>query len=555
MFQGRFRLPILVLSLVALAAACSHDGALEIELDVETEETALNPLRNPALSSFTLTLTSTSFARRQNTQSYLSGLHRLGFGDIPTGVYQNAAVSAISFSGALIAHGEHRGSFRVEASEPTRIQIPLRFPFVYASGGTELPAIHPELDSGSASFSNLMVGVPADITSASAVSPDGKRLVVFTVNPSGAVRLWMYLTGNHQRIVEFQMPRPDRVSTAAFSPDGQVLMLASLDGEWAAFLDVPGFLEGANRAGSFIYQEVPRPVAGGFLSGDSAVVLSSSPYRHTTCDQPPSSQLTWYMLTRFRTHGIVEEVATTAVGSYTAGLAVDAAGDRVFLAHPCSSEISSMRPGQAAPAVVLGLLNLSPCLRPVKLLADESALTVACVTAADTVSPQWSAAKLLIQRFGLYPQLSPSARTMVMDYPSEPIDYSKVVASTIPPGTGVLLLQAPERVLPTGLGLSAQGNRLVVVVEAYYKTPEIVIGGARLLETRSKSHSLVFVDTRLSRLDRRVRTACFPVDDHLDDTPPEGGISASYCTDNMGAIETTSFAFIPSQLSIVYGSP
>jgi hypothetical protein len=191
----------------------------------------------------------------------------------------------------------------------------------------------------------------------------------------------------------------------------------------------------------------------------------------------------------------------------------------------------------------------------VRLLADASALTVACVTTVDTVSPQWSASKLLLQRFNLNPQLSPNARTLVMDYPSEPIDYSKVVATTIPPGTSVLILQAPERVLPIALGQSAQGNRLVVAVEAYYKTPEIVIGGARLNETRTKSHSVVFVDPRLSRLERRVRTACFPVDDHLDDTPPEGGFSTSYCTDNMGAIEKTNLSFIPSQLSIVYGTP
>jgi hypothetical protein len=56
-------------------------------------------------------------------------------------------------------------------------------------------------------------------------------------------------------------------------------------------------------------------------------------------------------------------------------------------------------------------------------------------------------------------------------------------------------------------------------------------------------------------LDRRVRTACFPVDNHLDDTPPEGGFSGSYCSDNMGSIETTSISFIPTQLSIVYGTP
>jgi hypothetical protein len=231
---------------------------------------------------------------------------------------------------------------------------------------------------------------------------------------------------------------------------------------------------------------------------------------------------------------------------------VDLPANRLYMAHPCATEISAMRPGMTGPSVVLALLNLSPCLRPVRLLAAPPVLNVACVTAADTVNPQWSAAKLLLQRFSLTPQLSPNARTLVIDYPSEPIAYKP---ANMPDGTSLLILQAPERVLPHFIGLTAQGSRLVVAAEAYYHSSPIPVGSTNLEETFSKSHSILFVDPRLSMLDRRVRTACFPVDNHLDNTPPEGGFSSSYCSNNMGSIETTTTSFIPSQLSIVYGTP
>ncbi len=558
MLPGRSLLLFLCACLLGAAPACSHDGALEIELDVETSEAELSPLRNPSISSFQLTLATTGAGREQLDRTYLSGMNRLGFGEIPTGTYASAAVSAIAFSGALVAYGEHRNRFRVESSDSTRIRIPLRFPFVYAAGGTELPAVHPELDQAAISVTDLMVGLPADITSATAVSPDGTRLVVLTVNASGAVKFWYYLTANHQRLVEFQMTRPDRVSSVTFSPNGNTLLLLSTEGDWVAFLNLPEFLSGESRAGSFHYQEVERPLAAGFLSDDSAVVLGSADYRHDTCTPSPAgSSLTWFLISRpLKDDNDVSVTGTTALASYTADLAVDRSANRVFLAHPCTTEVSSMTPGTAGPSVVLGLLNLSPCLRPVKLLADDTALTVACVTTADTVSPTWSAAKLLLQRFNLTPQLTPNARTLVMDYPSEPINYaSHDTDPDIPVGTSVLILQAPERVLPRHLGRSAKGNRLVLVAEAYYQSPDVYIGSSTLAVTRSKSHSIVFVDPRLGRLDRRVRTSCFEVDNHLDDTPPEGGFSNTYCTDNQGSIETTRVSFIPTQLSIMYGTP
>ncbi|MBU1243393.1 WD40 repeat domain-containing protein [Myxococcota bacterium] len=552
MFPAWFSIRILPVFLLALALSCSHDGALEIDLDVEVNDTALNPLRNPALSAFTLTLTSSSSVE-QGTETYLSGDHRMGFGNIPTGIYSSASIAAKSYSGALVAYGEFRNRFRIGPSDPTRIEVPLRFPFIFATGGTELPVLHPELDSSLAAFDNIMVGTPADITSATAVSPDGRMLAVLTANASGTVKLWMYMTGNHQKVVEFQLARPDRVSSLQYSPDGSTLLLLSETGDWASFLNVSDFLEGANRQGSFHYQEVSSPIAAGFFSEDSVVILSSTQYRHDTCDAAPSSALTWFLISQpLQSDGDVEIAATNTLSAYASALTVDIAQNRLYLAHPCSTEITAMRPGTTGPSVVLALLNLSPCLRPVRLLADSTMLTVACVTAADTVNPQWSAAKLLLQRYTLTPQLSPNARTLVLDYPSEPVAYKP---STMPAGTSLLILQAPERVLPRFLGMSAQGTRLVVAAEAYYRSSSIPVGSSSLEETRSKSHSVLFVDPRLAMLDRRVRTACFPVDNHLDDTPPEGGFSGSYCSDNMGSIETTSISFIPTQLSIVYGTP
>ncbi len=536
-----------------LFCACSHDGALEVQLDVETQNPDLNPLKQEGLSMFTLQLLS-GVQWLQGTDTYVSGDRQVDFGTIPVGSYSRASLGAISYFGSLIAYGEYSRRFKVGASEPARIKIPLRFPFTYVSGARELPVLHPELDLQVRVFPHLAVGTDADITTATAVSPDGQYLTVLTSNSIGTTKFWMYMTRNHQRLVELQLAKTDKVNAAIYSPDGSTLLLLSHEGNWFILVNMEMLLRAEDPQTAFHYLNLDRPLAGTFLSNSSMAILSSSPYHYNTCDNPETSWLNWYTIRNpLQTGSDITALSSQDTGGHASSVALDRNTSRLFFTLPCSGEVASIRLGENSPTIALSPLNLSPCLRPVLLLCDASTLHVACVTQADTTSPQWAPAKLLIQRYNTTPSLSPNARTLIVDYPSEPIAYKP---ESMPAGTSLLILQAPERVLPRSMAMSALGRRLVISAEGYYHSKNISVGSgsASLEETRSKSHSILFVDPVLNTINRRVRTSCFPVASHLD-SGPQGNFSPNYCSTNMGSIETTSQFFIPSQFSVVYGTP
>ncbi len=553
MRSSRFLLHFLLYWPILALTACMQDGRLEITLDLEQQEATLNPLRHPSLSSFTLAVATGTYADKA-TEFYYSGRHRLDFGKVAVGKYSRIALTATSFFGATLAYGEVRGDFHVGAEEPLRVEIPLRYPFVYATGGYGLPPLHPELDSSMASFMNIPVGTSPETTSAAAVSPDGTLLVAASGNPNGdSIKLWVLLTRNHKKLLDTTLPRTTAINRMAFSPDGKILSLLSTSGGWVGFVDVDALLAGRNV---MTFEEIERPIDGVFVNDQTWVALQSTPYRFSLCETSPlpASSLTWFSVARRNDALDSERLPTMALDKYASSLAVDTAVRRVYVSHACDSEIAVMEMGAVQTSTVLSPLNLSPCLRPVQMAVGQSELLVACSTAVDTSNPQWTSAKLLVQRYSLRPQLNPNGRPIVMDYPWEPFILNKD-DDPLHHEALVVLQMAPVRLLPRAVGLTAAGSRVVMAVEAYHHTDSFSSADVSVQETSVKSHSVVFVDPRVAQLGRRVRTACFQASSPDDNAMPAGLAPDDACSLGFGTFDVTPVSFIPSQIAITFAAP
>lgn len=555
MRSKRFFSGFLLFGFCILLISCVQEGKLEITLDLEQQESTLNPLRHPSLSAFTLTVATENYEDK-STEFYYSGRHRLDFGSVDVGTYSRIALTANSFFGATLAYGEVRGRFRIGAQEPTRVEIPLRYPFVYAAGGYGLPPLHPELDTSMARFMNIPVGVSPDTTSAVAVSPDGTLLVSATDNHSGSIKLWVLMTRNHKKLVDTSISRSAPIDRIAFSPDGKTLSLLSFSGGWVGFVDMDALVSGRSV---MVFADLSQPLDGQFVDSQNFVVLQSVPYAFSRCEtQPPPSNLVWFTVNR-RSAALETQIARSVpVSGYAAAMTVDTVTRRVYAALSCSPEIVVVETGATQTASVLSALNLSPCLRPVQLAVGNSDLLVACATTVDTTNPQWSPAKLLVQRYALRPQLNPNSRTLMVDYPWEPFLLNDS-EDPFHNEASVLMQLAPVRLLPRAVGMTAAGSRVMLAVEAYHHTEEFSISTTNTtmyFEAVSiKSHSVVFVDARVAQMGRRVRTACFEVSSPDDNEMPAGLAPDDDCSVGTGSFDVTPVSFIPKQLAIMFAAP
>lgn len=533
-------------------SSCIQEGILEVTLDLELQETTLNPLTHPSLSSFTLTVSTENYTDKA-TEYYYSGRRRLDFGKIAVGMYRRIGLTASSFFGATLAYGEVFGNFKIDAKNSTHVEIPLRYPFVYASGGYGLPPLHPELDSSMALFMNIPVGVSPETTSAVAVSPDGTLLVTTTDDHQGNMKLWVLLTRNHKKLIDTSISRPDSVDSIAFSPDGKMLSLLSFSGGWVAFLNIDSLLAGNS---DIVFIDIDQPLRGVFVDNQNFVILQSVPYNFARCDSTHTSQLVWLIVNRSPMEA--QLVRSIPLNDYASSVAVDISTRRVYASLTCRPEIVVMEAGAVQTVSLLSELNLSPCLRPVQLAVGQSDLLVACATSSDTTSAQWAPAKILVQRYTLRPQLNPNSRSLVMDYPWEPFVLNKDNNSN---NEAALVLQlAPTRLLPRAIGLTAAASRMMLVVEAYHYTKPFQVelnptSSIYINETSVKSHSVVFVDARVAQMGRRIRTACFPVKAPDDNTMPAGLAPDKHCSLNAGMFDVTPVSFIPTQVAIMFAAP
>jgi hypothetical protein len=154
---------------VCAAVGCTNTGALELDLSLPT----VADLRPTGMTTVSVVATSPELGSIANT-SVLDG-QSFSAGDLPVGTGIQIDVLFHDVSNRLVGVGEAPQLVDIKGDEVTKLSIPVRRPFIYASSGTKLYSFDPTLDPRDAKFQGSLAGLSSPQI---AVSVGGDRLVV-----------------------------------------------------------------------------------------------------------------------------------------------------------------------------------------------------------------------------------------------------------------------------------------------------------------------------------------------------------------------------------------
>ncbi|MBU1239814.1 hypothetical protein KKF84_21335, partial [Myxococcota bacterium] len=392
-------------------------------------------------------------------------------------------------------------------------------------------------------------------TTAVAISPDGVTLYVATYNDSEATptaTLFALSTKDHQNIRQATVPSQGPIEHIVFNPKGNLAVLYSNSGAHVHFLNIPAYMESQNNLDAFTKVPIPTPLDVEWTSDNTIAVLQSLPYTYETCTAQPDSSIQMIDVPDDLNADTNLSVALSIIlTKYTSSIAADPATGRLFMSHPCTTEVSLNMAGASEVTPLLDYNQLSPCQRPVQLLAGKTYLYSTCHTMEDTISPTWSPAKLVIQRISLATPTNDSLiRPLILPYSREAFLFD----AEIPPhGSYLQLLQEPSSVLPLQLNLAVDGDKIALLAEGYYASQSInIVDGPTINPTQRKSRSLVIIDPSSVSITHRFRAACYKVDNMFDYDLPLGGLDGNDCAP-MENLETPDNEFLPLSIAAVFG--
>ena len=158
---------------LSVAAACTSSGSLDLDLTLPT----VADLRPTGMTSITVVASSPEIGTQPNT-SILDG-QSFSAGELPIGKNIQIDVLFHDVSNRLVGLGQAPNLVDIVGDRATKLTIPVRRPFIYASSGTTLYTFDPTLDPRSAKFQGQLPGLTAPQV---AVSVGGERLVVGSTN-------------------------------------------------------------------------------------------------------------------------------------------------------------------------------------------------------------------------------------------------------------------------------------------------------------------------------------------------------------------------------------
>jgi hypothetical protein len=167
------------LLVVASVAACEGSGALELTLSLPTETS----LRPPDPRSITVTAAPPGEDPVSNTTVLDNGVFAAG--ELPIGEDVQIGVVLRDVSNRIVGVGEADQPVDVVGDAPTRLTIPVRRPFVFASAPDGLHSFDPTLDPRDAAFQGKLAGISAPLFS---LSVGGDRLAVVGMSAVTVVR-------------------------------------------------------------------------------------------------------------------------------------------------------------------------------------------------------------------------------------------------------------------------------------------------------------------------------------------------------------------------------
>jgi hypothetical protein len=180
---------------VLFVAGCTTSAGLEIDLAMPDVDT----LRPVNMTAITVIATPRGQAPIEST-SPLTGASPFAGGELPGNRAVSLSLGLRDVSNRLVGYGESTAPFDIATDRETRVSVPVRRPFVYASDGAMLRAFDPTLDARDQTFQSVVPGVTAPHQ---VLSLGGERLAV-----AGAASIDLVDTATMQVSGSIALPGP-----------------------------------------------------------------------------------------------------------------------------------------------------------------------------------------------------------------------------------------------------------------------------------------------------------------------------------------------------------
>ncbi len=481
-----------------LLAGCFGTGSLDLELMLPTEP----DLKPTGMTTVTVLATSPEIDPIANRTVLTGG--SFSAGELPVGDNMQINVLLHDVSNRLVGLGEAPELVDIVGDEKTKLAIPVRRPFIYASSGSALYTFDPTLDPRNAKFQGRISGVTSPTAG---VSVGGDRFVV-----AGATQIQVIETATH-KVVGNPITLPGAVNDLAPVPSMRKIAVAHAGG--IAIVDIDT-AEVVNAAVGMIDRVTVGPAADGrmFAYGLIGRVL------------PPATPLVDCTGTSSVVAVSIDMPAVTAAKPLTAaisGIAAAPAQAAVFATLPCTGQVARIDGDPTSEIGALTLTMMSPLENAATLAVLGDRVYAAgtkpstpvctlgqCTTSASTACPETSnnrvsyvtnGARLLVQSLpiaggdAITVELPERRETMV-----DAMDMARQHAQVLHPlGT-----------VPLDLVVIPGGQYVSVVTRSSFYIESLINQAAQLVLPCLKTASAdwVLVDMASSSTAQRVRTHC-----------------------------------------------
>lgn len=504
-------------------AACSVDGAIEIELDWPEPE-----LRPSASEIFEITLVRTA-AGEPSTRT----VHRapapsgeVSLGTVAPGDDLRLAVELRSPNQRLIGYGRSRAGLDVAAGDSLTMTMNVRKPFLYVTGGPAIATVDPTADN----TEPQLLAVVADPLVATTAS-DGSALYIVH-GGSGAYQLSAFSTKNLTEPLFPSVALQNAPIDIAVSADGRFVAVAHAQGMSVVNTGRAGEELGAVTE-SGIGARVDRVTASPGVVPITYALLG----RADTCGG--TSRVVALDLSEPST--ILGDLALSGSAQDIAAMAPTTDGQRpeALVADACAGEIHG-----------LTLVGADP---PVSALFAEVDSVTALATLDDRVwavgstdDPELGAA-LVATSMDLNGDDQSSLQVPVMQERAKTEDYSG-------PGDDAVRQMDADAVTAVHLGVFPGGDTLALTIDGSYFAPErgtIDVFGIELPilpEIQLYNREFVLLDVASATIIQRARTQCT-----LDVLSFDAVVFEWECGESPNQAVMID-PFVPTGLSILYGA-
>ena len=492
------------------------------------------------LESFSLIVSDLNGNVQQiNTVPYTPGSRELHIGELPVGDIGRLTLVGYSDTNQVLAYSES-GGFAVEAYDDILVSLPLRKPYTYLAGGPAISVFDNTLAHSGDVVSPIELNSPGQTSTAVATTPDGRYVLTAVADPvtPTASNLLVFNTGQHTEAYRVPLNySPDYLSV---SHDGHWAILSATDASRITVVDMEQVFAGVPPASTTqdIVFVAPRRAA--FVKGpdgrDLAVILRDPLPIEARCT--PTSTRSSLSVIELPDGNLLN---TTYFDTALADIASRPGDSRVFLADPCTAQISYFE------TTNYQLGTLVSVQVPRSLIATSDTLWIGSLD--ESPDGGRTAARIAISKVDLSSQSPILEAVLATPFVEE---GNELFVDDV--GSSSVVLRAnPRTVTAYHLSIPPGASRVSALVYATYKgdytSAPLPSNIGDISTVNYESHSYVRLDTSTGEIRRRFRGYCT--------TYYNGDKSVLYCCEPKESFLAPLCAdvFKPASVTSLFGVP